>query len=50
MSARRVLDTNLIIRHLTQDNAQIAARLFAACDRGELELVVLPAVLEHFPN
>jgi predicted nucleic-acid-binding protein len=48
MSARRLVDTNLIVRHLTQDHsphAQIAGALFAACDRGELTLVVLPTVL-----
>jgi len=48
MSPRRLLDTNLIVRHLTQDNpkqAQTAAKLFAACDRGDLTLVILPAVL-----
>ncbi len=48
MSSRRLVDTNLIVRHLTQDyakHAAVAARLFAACDRGELTLVVLPSVL-----
>jgi predicted nucleic acid-binding protein len=48
MSQRRLLDTNLIVRHLVQDHerhAQAAAKLFAACDRGELTLVILPAVL-----
>ena len=48
MSRRRLVDTNLIVRHLVQDHpkhAQAAGRLFAACDRGEIELVVLPAVL-----
>ena len=48
MSSRRLVDTNLIVRHLTQDHAKhaaIAGRLFAACDRGELTLVVLPSVL-----
>jgi predicted nucleic-acid-binding protein len=48
MSGQRVLDTNLIVRHLTQDNpkqAHIAGKLFAACDRGEIKLVILPAVL-----
>jgi predicted nucleic-acid-binding protein len=48
MSDRRLADTNLIVRHLTQDHpkhAQAAGKLFAACDRGELTLVVLPEVL-----
>ncbi len=48
MTPRRLIDTNLIVRHLVQDHeqhAQSAAKLFAACDRGELTLVVLPAVL-----
>jgi predicted nucleic acid-binding protein len=48
MSKRRLVDTNLIIRHLMQDHdrhAKIAGRLFEACDRGELTLVVLPAVV-----
>lgn len=46
--ARRLVDTNLIVRHLVQDNARqadIALRLFDACDRGDLTLVLLPAVL-----
>lgn len=46
--ARRLLDTNLIVRHLVQDNArqaEIALRIFNACDRGDLTLVILPAVL-----
>ena len=48
MSARRLLDTNLIVRHLTQDHpahAAIAGKLFDASDRGELTLVILPTVL-----
>ena len=48
MSERRLIDTNLIVRHLVQDNkehAKVAARLFGACDRGEITLVVLPEVL-----
>jgi predicted nucleic-acid-binding protein len=48
MSKRRLVDTNLIIRFLVQDNeehAQAAGKLFAACDRGEVTVVVLPAVL-----
>jgi predicted nucleic-acid-binding protein len=48
MSARRLVDTNLIVRHLTQDHPKhsaIAGKLFAACDRGELTLIILPEVL-----
>lgn len=48
MSGRRLVDTNLVVRHLTQDHpahAEVAGRLFAACDRGDLTLVLLPAVL-----
>ncbi len=48
MSKRRLVDTNLIIRHLVQDHpahAKVAARLVEACDRGNLTLVVLPAVV-----
>ncbi|MGH9735079.1 MAG: PIN domain-containing protein [Candidatus Acidiferrales bacterium] len=48
MNDRIVIDTNLIVRYLVQDNekqARAAGRLFDACDRGELAIVVLPAVL-----
>ena len=48
MSKRRLIDTNLIVRYLVQDHekhAKAAEKLFAACDRGELVIVVLPAVL-----
>jgi predicted nucleic-acid-binding protein len=48
MSKRRLVDTNLIVRHLVQDdarNGKIAAKLFAACDHGELTLVVLAEVV-----
>lgn len=48
MSKRRLIDTNLIIRHLVHDHpqhARIAAKLFAASDQGELTLVILPTVL-----
>ncbi len=48
MSKRRLVDTNLIVRHLVQDDprhAEIAGRLIEACDRGELILVGLPAVV-----
>lgn len=48
MSTRRLVDTNLIIRYLVQDHekhARAAGRLFDACDRGEVVIVLLPAVL-----
>jgi predicted nucleic-acid-binding protein len=48
VSKRRLIDTNLIIRHLVQDNekqASVAGRLFDACDRGHVVIVVLPPVL-----
>ena len=48
MSKRRLVDTNLIVRYLVQDHekhAKIAGKLFDACDRGEVVLVVLSAVL-----
>lgn len=48
MKQRILVDTNLIVRYLVQDNekqARAAGRLFDACDRGELTIVVLPAVL-----
>jgi len=48
VSERRLVDTNLIVRYLVQDHekhARAAGRLFEACDRGDLEIVVLPAVL-----
>jgi predicted nucleic-acid-binding protein len=45
---QRLIDTNLIVRFLVQDHekhARAAMKLFEACDRGELTLVVLPVVL-----
>ena len=48
MSKRRLVDTNLIVRYLVQDHekhAKAAGKLFEACDRGEVVVVVLPAVL-----
>jgi predicted nucleic acid-binding protein len=48
MSTRRLVDTNLIVRHLVQDHekhAKAAAKLFEACDRGEISVTVLPTVL-----
>jgi predicted nucleic acid-binding protein len=48
VSKRRLVDTNLIVRYLVQDHdkhAKAAGRLFDACDRGELVIVVLPVVV-----
>jgi len=48
VSKRRLVDTNLIVRHLVQDHekhAKAAEKLFDACDRGDVAVVVLPAVL-----
>jgi predicted nucleic acid-binding protein len=48
MSKQRLIDANLIVRYLVQDHdkhARAAGKLFDACDRGELSIVVLPAVL-----
>lgn len=48
MSKRRLVDTSLIVRYLVQDHekhAKAAGRLFDACDRGDVVIVVLPAVL-----
>jgi predicted nucleic-acid-binding protein len=48
VSKRRLVDTNLIIRYLVQDHerhAKAAGKLFDACDRGDVVIVVLPAVL-----
>ncbi|MBL8821728.1 MAG: PIN domain-containing protein [Planctomycetia bacterium] len=48
MSQRRLVDTNVIVRYLVQDHprhAKVANQLFEACDRQELVLVILPAVL-----
>src|SRR6476660_9823627 len=47
-SKRKLVDTNLIVRYLVQDNekhAKAAGRLFDACDRGDLVIVLLPVVL-----
>ena len=47
MSKRRLIDTNLIVRYLVQDHekhAAAAGKLFDACDRGELVVVLLPVV------
>ena len=48
MSKRRLVDTNLIVRYLVQDHdkhAKAACKMFDACDRGDLVIVVLPVVL-----
>ena len=48
MSKRRLVDTDLIVRYLVQDHekhAKAAGKLFDACDRGDVVIVVLPAVL-----
>jgi predicted nucleic acid-binding protein len=45
---RKLVDTNLIVRYLVQDHekhAKAAGRLFDACDRGEVIIVMLPTVL-----
>ncbi len=48
MSKQRLIGTNLIVRYLVQDHnkhARAAGRLFDACDRGDVVMVVLPVVL-----
>jgi len=48
VSKRRLVDTNLVVRYLVQDHekhAKAAGKLFDACDRGDVVIVVLPAVL-----
>jgi predicted nucleic acid-binding protein len=48
VSKRRLVDTNLILRYLAQDHekhVKAAGKLFDACDRGNLVLIVLPVVL-----
>ena len=48
MRKRRLVDTNLIVRYLVRDHerhAKAAEKLFDACDRGDVMVVVLPAVL-----
>ena len=48
MTRRRLVDTNLIVRHLTQDHpehSRAADALFRACDDGVLKLIILPVVL-----
>jgi predicted nucleic-acid-binding protein len=48
VSKQRLVDTNLIVRYLVQDHdkhARVAGKLFDACDRGDVGIVVLQAVL-----
>ena len=48
MSKRRLVDTNLIVRYLVQNHekhAEAAGKLFEACDRGDIVIVLLPVVL-----
>lgn len=48
MSKPRLVDTNLIVRYLVQDHekhARAAGKLFDACDRGDVVIVILPVVL-----
>jgi predicted nucleic-acid-binding protein len=48
VSKRRLVDTNLIVRYLVQDHekhAKAAEKLFDACDRGDVVIVVLLVVL-----
>ena len=50
MNKRRLVDTNVIVRYLVQDHekhAKAATKLFEACDRGDLTLVVLPVVVSE---
>lgn len=48
MTQIRLLDTNLVVRHLTQDHpehSRAADALFRACDEGLLKLIILSVVL-----
>jgi predicted nucleic-acid-binding protein len=48
VSKRRLVDTNLIVRYLVQDHekhAKAVGKLFDVCDRGDVMIVMLPAVL-----
>jgi len=48
VSKHRLVDTNLIVRYLVQDHdkhARAAGKVFDACDRGDVGIVVLPVVL-----
>lgn len=45
---RQIVDTNVIVRHLVQDDKSLSAlagELFARCDRGEIKLVILSTVV-----
>ena len=48
MNRRILIDTNVVVRYLVQDeprHAAVAGQLFAASDRGEMALILLPEVL-----
>jgi predicted nucleic-acid-binding protein len=48
MNKQRLVDTNLIVRYLVNDHekhARAASKLFEACDRCDVIVVMLPAVL-----
>jgi predicted nucleic acid-binding protein len=45
VSKRRLVDANLIVRYLVQDHEKHAKAAVDACDRGDVVIVVLPAVL-----
>jgi predicted nucleic-acid-binding protein len=48
VSQQRLMDTNLIVHYLVQDHEQhgkAAAKLFDACDRGDLVMVLLSTIL-----
>jgi predicted nucleic-acid-binding protein len=48
MNKQRLVDTNLIVRYLVNDHekhARAASKLFEACDRGDVIVVMLPAVV-----
>ncbi|MDE3109542.1 MAG: PIN domain-containing protein [Acidobacteriota bacterium] len=48
MRPKRLIDTNLIVRHLVQDQAahgRIARNRFEASDRGGVTIILLPVVL-----
>jgi len=48
VSKQRLIDANLVVRYLVQDHdkyARAAGRLFDACDRVDVVIVVLPVVL-----
>ena len=48
MTKRRLVDSNLIVCYLVQDHekqAKAAGKLLDACDRGDVVIAALPAVL-----